>query len=228
MQRKLYTPSGTEDECSCPIHREGNPPTLPLGIRFSSRIEVEEIPDATAGTIYEAHHSYMPNIPEVNKVSHGILLDGQLVGAITWRHPLMNCIGSDTTDRYGLSRQYGGEEVIEASRICIGVPMKNLASASLAASQDKFIADYVVGSDLNLLLTFIRIDHTGSMLKALLDKGWFHGGISTPSTAGNREHKEIREWKKIRWLNEIGKSTKNESVLEQTTIGEFQTPPAPA
>ena len=203
MKTELYTSSPDGSSCSCPIHESGDPPILPLGVDFSHRLEVEEIGKEVAESVYKAHHSYMDSIPSVNICHHGIYLDGHLVGALTYRQPLLNCIGSDTDGRYGLSRRYGGGEVVEINRICVGVPMKNLASASLAASQDKFLEDHADRLETGLLMTFIRIDHTGSMLRALVDKGWHHGGISTAGQAGNRPDKEIREWDKIRWLNEL-------------------------
>lgn len=200
MAQSLYT-SAPEDSCDCPIHRGEVAQRLPLGIDFADRVTVREIEKETAGEIYEAHHSYMPSVPMVNKVHHGIELDGKLVGAITYRHPLLRCIGADDGSRYGLTQQYSGEKVIEVNRICIGVGMKNLASCGLATSQDEFLSNHA--DKYGLLMTFIRIDHTGSMLRALVDKGWHHGGISTANQAGNREEKEIREWDKIRWLNEL-------------------------
>lgn len=221
MGRKLYTSSSGEN-CDCPIHEDGEPPILPLGVEFSDRINIKEVEQEVARKIYESHHSYMPDVPEINKVHHGLYLDEHLVGAITYRHPFLPCIGADDGSRYGLTRQYSGEEVIEISRICIGVGMKNLASCSLAASQDEFLRNHP--DEYGLLKTFIRIDHTGSMLRALVDKGWHHGGICEPEQAHNREDKEIREWDKIRWLNELDP----EPAEVQSSFNSYSSTPATA
>lgn len=217
----LYTSHDT-DSCTCPIHQEKQPQILPLGVEFAERIGIEEIEADVAGAVYEAHHSYMPSIPKVNICHHGVFLDDHLVGALTWRQPLLNCIGSDTDGRYGLSRRYGGGEVVEVNRICVGIPMKNLASASLAASMDTFLADHGERLGVGMLMTFIRIDHTGAMLRALVDKGWHHGGISKSGQAGNRDEKEIREWDKIRWLNEINPDPNG---VKQSTFNQYSRVP---
>lgn len=96
-----------------------------------------------------------------------------------------------------------GGDVVEVARICIGVPFHNLASCALATSMDQFVHSEVSRLDVEWLLTFIRADHTGSMLRALCDKGWDLVGMSEPRQAGNRPDTGIREWPKQRWLCHI-------------------------
>ena len=72
-----YTP--TPEECSCPIHRDGQPVTAPLGLRFAERVQIESIPRHVAGAIYEAHHSYMDDVPRTDLVHHGLCYQDQLL-----------------------------------------------------------------------------------------------------------------------------------------------------
>jgi len=90
-----YTP--TPEGCSCPIHRERQPVTAPLGLRFAERVHIESIPRHVAGAIYEAHHSYMDDVPRTNLVHHGLCYQDQLLGAITWRYPLIRSLEYDGT-----------------------------------------------------------------------------------------------------------------------------------
>jgi len=209
MNRELYTPSGNADDCSCPIHRDGQAPTVPLGIEFHRRVTISEIDRETALAIYEAHHSYCKTVAKTNIVHHGIEFDGQVVGAVTWRQPLLNELRLWVTPGGGLTRdpdrgvdsfKVSGGAVAEANRICLGVPTKNLASCGFARSMNRFVDDHASRLDLDWLLTFIRVDHVGSMLRALLDKGWELVGISEPKEPGNRPTEEIHSWAKQRWL----------------------------
>lgn len=34
----------SDDDCRCPIHRNGEPFTMPLGVRFADGVHVESIP----------------------------------------------------------------------------------------------------------------------------------------------------------------------------------------
>jgi hypothetical protein len=94
-------------------------------LRFAERVHIESIPRHVAGAIYEAHHSYMDDVPQTNLVHHRLSYQGQLMGAITWRYPLIRSLEYNGT-------QYKGDEIVEAARICIGVDFPNLASAALA------------------------------------------------------------------------------------------------
>lgn len=211
VEQPLYTPY-TVGECDCPIHASGDPPTLPLGIEFSDRVHIEEIDRETAAQVYEAHHSYMPTVPQVNVCHHGIYLDGQLTGALTYRAPLINKLlvylgpnGHISREQYEGYERYmiNGGNLMEVNRICIGVPMKNLASCALAHSMDKFIDDHAERLDSHWLLTFIRADHTGSMLRALIKKGWELAGMSGAKPPGNRPVEDIHSWQKYRWMYQI-------------------------
>lgn len=186
----------TAGGCDCPIHRDGEPITAPLGLQFAERVHIEAIPQYVAGAIYEAHHSYMDDVPLTNLVHHGLCYQGQLMGAITWRHPLIRSLEHDET-------RYEGDEIVEAARICIGVDFPNLASAALTRSMEQFVRREARRRGIRLLLTFVRADFDGSMLKALRDKGWRCKGKTEPGQAGNRPDKPIREKPKWRFLCEI-------------------------
>lgn len=209
-EQELYT--ATTETCRCPIHATGSPRTVPNGIDFAHRVSVAEIDQRVAREIYRAHHSYMPSIPDINICHHGIYFDDQLVGAITYRQPLLNRLKLYEHPTGGYTRDgsvgensfmVSGGDVVEVARICIGVPFHNLASCGLAASMDQFVHNDVARLDIDWLLTFIRADHTGSMLRALCDKGWDLVGMSEPRQAGNRPDTGIREWPKQRWLCHI-------------------------
>jgi len=203
-----YTP--TPDGCSCPIHREGQPVTAPLGLGFAERVHIESIPRHVAGAIYEAHHSYMDDIPRTNLVHHGLCYQDQLLGAITWRYPLIRSLEYDGT-------RFEGDEIVEAARICIGVDFPNLASAALARSMERFVRRHGRRRGVRLLLTFVRADFDGSMIKALRDKGWHCAGKTDPGQAGNRPDKQIREQPKWRFLCEVPA----ESDREQASLGRW-------
>ncbi|WP_135822998.1 hypothetical protein [Halostella litorea] len=195
-------------DCDCPIHRdrERPPVTVPLGSAFADHVTVEPIPQHVAGDIYAAHHSYMPDVPTVNLAHHGLLFQDQLVGAITYRFPLIRALEYD-------GREYAGDEIVEAARICLGVRMPNLASAALAASQERFVRDHARRRGVALLLTFVRADYDGAMIRALRDKGWERAGKTTPSQAGNRPEKAIRERAKWRFLCPVDDSIGQQSGL---------------
>ena len=219
-QQQLYDPSSTE--CNCPIHINGDPATIPLGIEFGHRVTVDEIEHDVAAEIYASHHSYRPDTPETNIVHHGIYFDGDLVGAITWRQPLLNGPKYGIHPNGQLTRDYdeavdtfisdaGG--YMEASRICIGVRFQNLASCGLARSMELFLDDHAERLGGKWLLTYIREDHVGSMLKALYDKGWQWVGMTRPKAPpSNREQEDIHKWRKQRWVFPIQDYRKHDDV----------------
>jgi hypothetical protein len=86
-----------------------------------------------------------------------------------------------------------GDKFGEANRICVGERMPNLASCSLARSQEYFVNSPDCPDDVEYLITYVVADFEGSMIKALRGKGWTCIGWSEPSRAGNREHKTIRD-----------------------------------
>lgn len=196
--------------CSCPIHADGEPPIVPLGHDFAHRVTVEEIAREAAEQVYRAHHSYRPDTPSTNIVHHGIFVDGHLAGAITWRQPLLNGPKYGIRPNGQLTREYdeavdtfvseaGG--YVEAARICIGVRFQNLASCGLARSMERFLEDHAKRLGATWLLTYIRNDHVGSMLKALYDKGWQFVGLTRKSSPpSNREEEDIHHWRKQRWV----------------------------
>ena len=110
--------------------------------------------------------------------------------------------------------RYQGDEIVEAARVCIGVDFPNLASAALSRSMEQFIRRYAHRRGIRLLLTFVRADFEGSMIKALRDKGWHCNGQTDPGQAGNRPDKAIREYPKWRFLCEVPQVRER----EQTTF----------
>ncbi|QLH82382.1 hypothetical protein [Halosimplex pelagicum] len=105
-----------------------------------------------------------------------------------------------TEDEIVESEVFGGTEIIELNRICIGVDMPNLASCGLAQSQDRFLESSSCPSDTEYFLTLVRADFDASMIKALADRGWTLRSISEPTEAGNREHKTIHDEYKWVWI----------------------------
>ncbi|KAA9404603.1 hypothetical protein EGO51_19080 [Haloarcula hispanica] len=230
--------------CSCPIHEDVQPFTAPLGIRFADHIDIAPLARETAAAVYESHHSYMDSLPSVNLAHHGVYFQGALVGAITWRYPLI----SRKRIRYGVDGQLrpepldvddlpaslrptarrvlpstdepvvdseviSGDSLVEAARICMGVRMPNLASAALARSQERFLqAD---DRDTRFLLTWVRSDYDGAMVRALQDKGWTCTGYREPGQASNREDKPIRERYKWRFLCPV------DTAREQSTLARW-------
>jgi len=224
-----HRPPTDTGECSCPIHADSDPFTAPLGVRFADHVVVEPIDRETASGVYEAHHTYMGSLPSVNLAHHGLYFQDSLVGAITYRYPLI----SKKRIRYGVdgelcpepveidnlpeairgtarrvlpstdtpvvdSEVVAGDTIVEAARICLGVRMPNLASAALARSQERFLAND--DRDTRFLLTWVRSDYDGAMVRALKDKGWTCTGYREPGQASNREDKPIRERYKWRFL----------------------------
>ncbi|WP_435181282.1 hypothetical protein [Halorussus sp. AFM4] len=239
MEQALYTPHTTDEDCSCPIHVDGKPQALPLGVPFADRVSIDpDLDREVAEAIYGHHHSYMDDLPDINICHHGILFDSDLVGAITYRAPLLGKLkvfegpdgqltrDEETAQENGWEKHIiCGGDIIEVNRICIGAPFKNMASCGLAASMDQFIIDHAARLDAEWLMTFIRVDHVGSMLKALMDKAWQMVGISQPKQAGNRPDKEIREWAKQRWLCHIDDVTTVSRETVQITFDEFTASP---
>ncbi|MFC6977131.1 hypothetical protein ACFQL1_24195 [Halomicroarcula sp. GCM10025709] len=228
--------------CDCPIHAGGDPFTAPLGVRFADHVDVAPIDRETAAAVYQAHHSYMDSLPSVNLAHHGLYFQESLVGAITYRYPLI----SKKRIRYGVDGQLrpepveieslprgirptarrvlpstdepvvdsevvAGDTIVEAARICLGVRMPNLASAALARSQERFVRDHEDRS-IRFLLTWVRADFDGAMVRALRDKGWTCTGYREPGQASNREDKPIRERYKWRFLCPV------ERVRKQSTL----------
>lgn len=227
QQRSLAQQYGTQSNCQCPVHRDGEPGTVPLGIQFSERLDVRPIDQADANEIYENHHSYMGETHSANLAHHGVYVDDKLVVAMTYRYPLMSKFkvytgpnGAVYRDDSRASREgatkhiVAGDELIEINRICVAVGMQNLASAAMSASVNYFLEHTGAEYEPSFLITYIREDHSGSMLKALQDDSphvglhtWQTAGTSVPRTSGNREETEINQWEKQRWIQETRYST---------------------
>lgn len=240
--------------CDCPIHRgrAREPFTAPLGYPFAGDVHVRPITRERAGEIYAAHHSYMMAVPTINLVHHGLYYQSALVGAITYRYPLLHkkAIRYDATgqvlpesididedlpetlqptarrilrevtpEEVAERRIVTGDRVIEAARICLGVRMPNLASAALARSMDRFAREQAPADaeDVDYLVTFVRADYDGAMIRALRDKGWVCTGVREPGQAGNREPKPIRERYKWRFCCDLREYEQN----RQTALGRW-------
>jgi hypothetical protein len=242
------------DGCSCPIHagRDREPFTAPLGLPFAGDVRVRPVDRATAGRLYESHHSYMSDVPEVNLTHHGLTYQRELLGAITYRYPLIsrkkvrfdkdgNFLPEPLTERdferlpdtitptakrivpridpseVAETRVVDGDRVVEAARICLGARMPNFASAALARSQEAFIRGKAaqLSTEPEFLLTFVRADYDGAMIRALRDKGWTCTGWTEPSQPNNRESKPIRERYKWRFLCPV------ETAVEQAALGRW-------
>ncbi|WP_246989772.1 hypothetical protein [Halorientalis marina] len=100
-------------------------------------------------------------------------------------------------------------------RICLGVRMPNLASAALARSQERFVADCADQEGTLFLLTWVRADYDGAMVRALRDKGWTCTGFAETSEASNCEDKPIRKRWKWRFLCPV------EQVKQQSTLTDW-------
>jgi hypothetical protein len=178
-----------------PIEQGFSTPTkpLPLGIPISHRVSINPIRGQLANQIHAAHHSYVSD-PRNGVLHHGVFLDGDIVGAITYDYMLAS------EPIHG----YESDEYIEVARVTVANDTPNLASCGLAQSQDAFIESYAEEHEIGLLVTYVREDYEGSMFKALRGKGWEHDGhIAEGHQAGNRTEREIREWDKKRWVCEL-------------------------
>lgn len=241
--------------CECPIHRgrDREPFTAPLGLPFASHVRVDPLTREQAADVYAAHHGYMDSVPNVNLAHHGLTYQRSLVGAITYRYPLLSrkrlYLGTDGTpipepmaaedvrralpealhrtaletlalDRsddcdVAETRVVSGDRFVEAARICLGVRMANLASASLACSQERFVRSNVCEPDVEYLLTFVRSDYDATMVRALRDKGWTCVGWTDPKQPGNRETRPIHERYKWTFLCPV------ETVEEQADLSRW-------
>ena len=128
------------------------------------------------------------------------------------RSPLIRLLEYDRT-------RYEGDKIVEATRIYIGVGFPDFASAALARSMERFVRRRRRWRGVRLLLTFVRADFDGSMLKALRDKDWHCAGKAELGQAGSRPDKQIREEPKWLFLCEVPAV----SDREQTLLGRWST-----
>jgi hypothetical protein len=126
------------------------------------------------------------------------------------------CIVPDVDEEDIETREVrSGDDFLTAARICLAVRMPNLASAALARSQEKVVADYCESNDVSFLITFVRGDFTGAMIRALRDKGWTCTGWASPSEASNRDPLPIRDRFKWRFVCPV------KTVREQSTLTDW-------
>lgn len=188
-------------DCTCPVHRSGQPPTLPLGVSLSPRLSIHQIDNRTAKRIYDAHHSYVhDHTRDGIIVHHGVYVDDWLIGAISYGPPLMRRL-------HGID----AGNIVEVARVCVAVDQPNAASCAMARSQDRFLANYQRKHGVQLLVSYVRGDYDGTMFKAIRDKGWSFDGVAEGHQAGNRPEREIRDYDKDRWIFPV------DGELEQTT-----------
>ncbi len=169
------------------------PEGYPLGWPVADKVSIEPIKKRTANAIHQKYHSYINTERHNSVVNHGIMLDGELVGAISYAYLLCS------SDIAG----YSSDEYLELARVTVGIDMPNLASCAMAQSQDRFTETYARRNGINLLVTFVHEDWDGSMFKALQEKGWSFDGVSKGHQAGNRAENEIRDVDKDRWVCEL-------------------------
>jgi hypothetical protein len=112
------------------------------------------------------------------------------------------------------SRIVTGDQIVSANRICLGVKMPNLASAGLARSQEEFFRSCDCPDEVNYLITFVKSNYSGSMIRALRDKGWRCVGWAPPSQASNREEKDVRDAFKWVFVCPIERIVKQCSLLD--------------
>lgn len=124
-------------------------------------------------------------------------------------------LGGVSEDDVGHTEVLSGDKFVEANRICIGERMPNLASCSLARSQEYFVESPECPEGIEYLITYVVADFEGSMIKALRGKGWRCVGWSEPRQAGNRDHKEIRDHYKWVFVCPVSK------VYEQMGLSEW-------
>jgi hypothetical protein len=118
-------------------------------------------------------------------------------------------------DEIAECRTVQGDKIAAAERICLGERMANLASAGMARSQARFFNSSNCPSEVEFLVTYIRADFRGSMLRALRGRGWQCIGYTEPSSPGNREHKDIHS--EYKWVF----ACPIESIFEQCQLDEF-------
>jgi hypothetical protein len=187
-----------------------------------------------------------------NLAHHGVKYQDTLLGAITYRFPLLSkkrlyfddsgtIIPEPLTDAdfaslpdelesrarelitctsegdVAQSTVVQGDRIVSADRICLAERMPNLASAGLAASQDQFFHSKQCPDQVKYLITFVRADYRGSMIRALKGKGWRCVGWTRPQQASNREDKPIRD--RYKWVF----MSQQESTYSQQSLQPFLT-----
>ena len=176
--------------------REGfgmEPSAYPLGWPIAEKISVEPIRKRLANDVHVAHHSYVSEPRHNSVANHGVFLDGDLVGAVSYAFLLCS------SPIHG----YKPDEYLELARVTIGIDMANLASCGMAKSQDLLTDTYAAENDIGLLVTYVHEDYDGSMFAALKKKGWTYDGESAGHQAGNRAENDIRDVDKTRWVCEL-------------------------
>lgn len=170
------------------------PPVYPCGIPIGDKVSVDGIPKRIANRVHKSHHSYITEPKHNAVVNHGIFLDGELVGAISYGYLLAS------EPIHG----YDSDEYIEVSRVTVANETPNLASCAMTESQKRFADSYAEDNDIGLLVTYVHEDWSGSMFAALKGLGWHHDGHTVEGhQAGNRRHRDIRDVDKDRWVCEL-------------------------
>lgn len=236
-----------QPDCTCPIHENQRPFTAPLGLRFADAVTVEEIPAETAEAIYQAHHSYMPTLPDVNLVHHGLYHQDQLLGAITYRTPLIGkkALYFDRADQLQPDPRFDITDLPQelratARRITPDSPTTDLDRRVVSGGEIVEAARMCIGvefpnfasaslarsmeafardyaTDYNYLLTFVRADYDASMIRALRDKGWLFYTATPPSQASNRTDREIREAYKWQFICDLPDDTSQTPITDWLT-----------
>jgi len=169
------------------------PEPYPLGWPIKEKVKIHPIRKRLANDIHTQHHSYIDTDRHNSVVNHGIFVDGKLSGAVTYAYLLCSSAICG----------YESDEYLEVARVTVGIDMPNLASCAMARSQERFRDTYAATNDIRLLVTYVHEDWSGSMFKALRDKGWRFDGWSEGHQAGNRADNDIRDVDKKRWVCEL-------------------------
>ena len=166
------------------------PEGYPLGWPIKDKVSIHPIRKRLANQIHTQHHSYINTERHNSVVNHGIFVDGELCGAISYAYLLCSSPIAG----------YEPDEYLEVARVTVGIDMPNLASCAMSQSQERFKETYAAENDIGLLVTFVHEDWDGSMFKALRGKGWRFEGVSQGHQAGNRAENVIRDVDKDRWV----------------------------
>lgn len=196
------------DQQDSRIQQSGRLWERPLGVPFADRVLIEKIPDWQARRFYQEHHSYRPELDRVTIENHGVILDAEIVGAITYAIPRRN------DPLLGVEK----DDMVEVARVCVGVDIPNLASCMLAKSQDRFLARWGVVHGVELLISMVRSDYEGSMFAGLEGKGWQHLREARSGRSGNRDYTGIEDEDKELWVCPVERDRQH----QQATLVEVQ------
>ena len=169
------------------------PKPYPLGVSIADKVSIDPIKKRVANAIHKKYHSYINTERHNSVVNHGIMVDDELAGAISYGYLLCS------SEIQG----HAPDEYLEVARVTVAIDMPNLASCAMSKSQERFAETYARRNGIGLLVTYVHEDWDGSMFKALRGKGWHADRLSEGRQAGNRAENAIRDVDKTRWVCEL-------------------------